>query len=145
MNLQQPAAPRSLLAASCPSEPLSSQLPLAASSSICCKLRNKAKEKTFGTGSSGWISFLSLHENLSDYFHSTHSSNRPHLSRLRNVTGHISLPRNIQPCTQLVCNFIISETSLLVSRGISCLNLLHPSRTLASTGSSICHVTISVY
>jgi len=66
------------------------------------------------------------------YFNATHLPNHAHLSLLSCnsfsfFTGHVSLPGNIQLQTQLLYNFtlIINDTSLLVSRGTSCLNLYH--------------------
>jgi len=56
-------------------------------------------------------------------------------------TGHVSLPCNLKLCTQLLYNFplVKSETSLLVSRWISCLNLFHPLTQLRYHLHSACH------
>jgi len=88
------------------------------------------------------LSFNSLLENLSvNMAPHIHPPNHFHLSPVDSFslfTGHILLPCNMQLCTQFLYNLILirSETSLLVSRGTSCLNLLLSICTLASTTAS---------
>ena len=80
------------------------------------------------------LSQLITHEPVC-YFNTTHPSNHSYLSPLKcqvaNLfsffTDHVSLSCNIQLCAQLLHKFhlIRSETSLLVTRDTSCLNLFH--------------------
>ena len=62
------------------------------------------------------------------------------------LKGQVLLPCNILLHTQLLYSLplLINDISLLVSKGTNCLNLFHPSRTLASTAASASHSTLSM-
>ena len=73
----------------------------------------------------------------------THPSNHSHLCLLKChliyfLTGQVSLPCNIQLCTQLLYNLppAINDKGLLVSNSTKCLNLFHQIRILVSTDAS---------